>query len=782
MTIKYYLTKQVPQENYNIRLLVKAPSKKSKDKQALAIITDTEDHEEVKIKPNIMTYRLFGTSKAKIREYINQSIMKNRFEPLNNELLDDLLEDLENRINENILLDTDNGLDEYGDDLKAILESCLLTLMPKPITAPGTVEVENNDTVEDFLSYEYKQDLLDIQNNKLTVDNPKQPLVIDYNLLEKYDVELADLLIMKPTAIIDYFNKVIKKSFITEETRERFRDVSINARFVNIPNEIEFKNLKSNRIGEFITIIGTVKRLGEYKPKLVSGYYECDNCIDTVIMEQDINKTYEVKPTRCNNCNSRKFTLNREMSKYTDIQSLTIQEPLDNVISNKPREFEVIVTEDLVDTVTPGTKVKLTGIFTYKEDSDGNTDYLIIGNNIEPLEEINTVNISPSDEKKILEFANSDTVLEDLVNLFTPNLILDNEFKLGILVFMVKGIPIGTKRDWINILLIGDPATAKTQVKNTIKHLSLKCVTATGTGTTGKGLTYSTIKDNSGTWSLEAGAYPLANGGHIIIDEFDKLQSEAQHELNEALNSGLVEVNRVGFNTQLPARAGALCMGNPKGKRFDSYKGLKEQINIDEDVISRFDLTFILKDISNEDVDDDIFNSLFISDDEIDYTFLKKYLTYVSRLNPIIPKDVIVDMKDYYLDFRSRNNAEDNTIVITARQGEAIPRLAGAIAKLKCHDTVTTDDVDKAVELINYSLKNLEQIGVGKSKTQEDRELILKMMMENTVGLDTGIDKGIIKELFIEETGKNERTFYRRIKDLVNAGKIEDKGNTLYLL
>ena len=190
MTTKYYLTKQIPQANYNVRLLVKAPSKSSKDKQALAVITDTEDHEEVKIKPNILNYRLFGTSKAKIKEYVNQSIMKNRFEPLNNDLLDDLLEDLENRINENILLDTDTGLDDYGTDLKAILVSCLLTLMPKPITAPATVEVENNDTVEDFLSYEYKQDLMDIQNNKLSIDNPKQPLVIDYNLLEKFDIIL----------------------------------------------------------------------------------------------------------------------------------------------------------------------------------------------------------------------------------------------------------------------------------------------------------------------------------------------------------------------------------------------------------------------------------------------------------------------------------------------------------------------------------------------------------------------------------------------------------------
>lgn len=777
---KHYLTKPISQDNYNVRLLVKAPADKVKDKKALAVITDTEDHEEASIRPKVLSYRLFGTSKNLIRSYVNESIISNRFELLTNDLLDELMEDLEERIEDNILLDT--TLEEFDDSLKHILEEYLLILNPIPLTPIKPVEKVNKDVVEDFLTYEYKQQLLDIQENKISIDNPKQALIIDYHVLEKYDTDLADILVVNPAAILSWFNRVINNSFITADTRERFKDVTITARFINIPNEVEFTNLKSNRIGEFITVIGTVKRLADNKPKLKTGYYECNSCNNTVTIDQDINKSYEVKPTYCINCNSRKFTLNQEMSNYTDIQLLTIQEPLDNVITNRPKEFEVIVSDDLVDTVTPGTKVKLTGIFTYKIDKDDNTNYLIIGNNIEPLEEITDINITETDKKEILEFSNRETVLEDLVKLFTPNLILDDEFKLGMLTFMVKGIPIGNKREWINILLIGDPATAKTEVKNTIKHLSLKCITATGTGTTGKGLTYSTIKDNAGTWSLEAGAYPLANGGHIIIDEFDKLQSEAQHELNEALNSGLVEVNRVGFNTQLPARAGALCIGNPKGKRFDKYKGLKEQINIEEDVISRFDLTFILKDIAEANLDDDIFNSLFIASDEIDYSFLKKYLTYAATLTPVIPKDVIVHMKDYYLDYRSRNNEEDTVIVITARQGEAIPRLAGAIAKLKCKDTVTNEDVDMAVKLINYSLSNLEQIGVEKPTSQLERETILKLMQDNTNGLDNGIDKSIIKQLYKEETGKSERTFYRRVKDLVNAGKIEDKGSTLYLL
>ena len=165
---KHYLTKPISHDNYNIRLLVKAPADKVKDKKALAVITDTEDHEEVSIRPKVLSYRLFGTSKNLIRSYVNESIISNRFELLTNDLLDELMEDLEARIEDNILLDT--TLEEFDDGLKHILEEYLLILNPISLTTVKPVEKVNTDVVEDFLTYEYKQQLLDIQEKKITID------------------------------------------------------------------------------------------------------------------------------------------------------------------------------------------------------------------------------------------------------------------------------------------------------------------------------------------------------------------------------------------------------------------------------------------------------------------------------------------------------------------------------------------------------------------------------------------------------------------------------------
>ena len=787
----YYLTKPIKRPKYNLRLLFKAPEDKKKDKKALVIITNPEDTTGAKInsKPlTIPSYKTLVTMQNDINSYIYGNLINNSLEPLTAELFDELIDDLITKLEEKVLAedvlkeaDNDTGnfraiYDEYYNLINPKLD---LNIINEEDTAKAKTKIE---LAEDFLTYYYKDELRLIQQDKITMDNPKQPLIINYDDLIAFDVDLAELLIYKPEEVINIFNAIIESRFIEEDTKKRFKDVSINARFKNIPNTVEFKNLKSNRIGELVEITGNIKRIETIKPRLLYGLFECNNCVNTIPVKQDIKNNYLQRPNICNECGATKgFNLRLEDSIYTDLQLLTIQEPLENVIINAPREFEVRVTEDLVDKARAGAKVKLTGIFTYKSEKDNNTSYVIEANNIELLEEEAIINITPEDEEKILEFSKRPTVLEDLVSLFAPNLILPYELKLAILCFIVRGMAIGTRREWINLLIIGDPATAKTELKFNIRNLSLKCVTSSGTGATARGLTYSTNKDNAGNWSLEAGVLALADNGNAIIDEFDKLRPEDQQAINEAIDTGYIPVNRAGFNTILPSRAGVICFGNPKGKRFDKYTDLKDQINIEEDVISRYDLTFILKDTVDKDKDSKIFRSLFIPEEDIDNEFLKKYLNYVTTLSPEIAEDKIDLLNEYYLEYRAGNDYEDNTIFTTARQGEALGRISGAIAKLKLNEEVTEEDIGQAIKLVNYSLENLEQLGVEKTKQQKEREILVNLLKENS-GLDDGIEKSILRELFIEETNVSSKTFDRRIKELENSKDLKVKGKTVYNL
>lgn len=791
MNSKYYLTDKIEEPGYNIRLLYKAPEDKKKDKKASIILTNPEDNTGAKIVPKplvIPNYKTLVTMRKDIIDYTNRVLINNSFEELAEELLNELLESLVLKINEEELAEETLEKDESNEDFRPIFNEYLDKLKPRLIEDKPAEELElinrnKKEVIEDFLLNYYKEDLLQLQE-EISKDNPKKALIIDYEDLERFEPDLADLLITNPEEVIKLFNTVIATNFISKETKQKFNKAVINARFKNIKNTVEFKDLKSNRIGELVEIIGTIKKVVTIRPRLLTGLFECNNCLNKIEVSQDIRKNYVLRPNICLECGTKRgFTLVNEDSIFTDLQTFTIQQPLETVIIGTPRDFEVRVTEDLVDKANAGAKVKLTGIFTYVSDEKNNTNYVIEANNIELLEEETIINITPEDEKEILEFSKRPTILEDLVSLFAPNLILPYELKLAILCFIVKGIRIGNRREWINILVIGDPATAKTELKINIKDLCIKCVSTSGTGATAKGLTYSTLpdKDKLGGYSLEAGALALADKGHAIIDEFDKLKPEDQEATNEAIDSGYIPVNRAGFNTQLPARAGVIAFGNPKGKRFDRYKELKSQLNIEEDVISRYDLTFILKDIPNEERDSKIFKSLYIPEEALDNTFLKKYLAYVTGLTPGIAEDTIDYMNEYYLQYRATNNEEDTTVVTTARQGEALGRLSGAIAKLKIKEEVDTEEVDKAIDLINYSLENLDQLGVEKTPTQKDRELLLGLIQAETK-LDNGISRSYLLDLYKEETGASERTFKRRIRELKNANKIETKGQNVYLL
>jgi DNA replication licensing factor MCM2 len=76
----------------------------------------------------------------------------------------------------------------------------------------------------------------------------------------------------------------------------------------------------------------------------------------------------------------------------------------------------------------------------------------------------------------------------------------------------------------INVLLCGDPGTAKSQLLKSLEHACPRAVFTTGQGASAVGLTaYVRRSPISKEWTLEAGALVLADSGICLIDEFDKV-------------------------------------------------------------------------------------------------------------------------------------------------------------------------------------------------------------------------------------------------------------------
>ena len=85
-------------------------------------------------------------------------------------------------------------------------------------------------------------------------------------------------------------------------------------------------------------------------------------------------------------------------------------------------------------------------------------------------------------------------------------------------------------------------------------------------------------------------------------DEYDKLSPSAQKSLNEPMEQSCVSSAKAGLVQVMSARTSILAGANPKYSKFDPYKSYREQLDIPESNLSRFDLIFVhsFKDMTND--------------------------------------------------------------------------------------------------------------------------------------------------------------------------------------
>jgi replicative DNA helicase Mcm len=240
-----------------------------------------------------------------------------------------------------------------------------------------------------------------------------------------------------------------------------------------------------------------------------------------------------------------------------------------------------------------------------------------------------------------------------------------------------------------------------------------------GKGVSGAGLTAAVVKDEFlGGWSLEAGALVLANKGFVMIDELDKMTKEDRSAMHEALEGQTVSISKANIQATLRAETTVLAAANPKFGRFDPYGLIMDQIDLPPTLINRFDLIFPIKDLPNQEKDERMADHILILHQkpdeiktEIETDLLRKYIAYArQRIRPAITESALREIKNYYIKMRSSGQAEEGgvkSIPITARQLEALIRLAEASAKLRLSNKMMKKDAQRAIELINYCLSQV---------------------------------------------------------------------------
>jgi replicative DNA helicase Mcm len=640
---------------------------------------------------------------------------------------------------------------------------------------------------EEFFSDQYFQEVVE------AVKNGRDSVVVEFMDLDIFSPELTDYLRGNPVSGVDAAEEGIK-------SHEQITGEDFSVRFVNMPDEdkVLLKNLRSEHLGKFIPVEGMIKRASQVKPEVVSAIFECTQCGDRYEKEQDSSQLKS--PYKCE-CGSKKFeAIEKNM---TDTQIVTLEEdPESREGSEQPSSLSVRLVGDLVDPdfqkkIVPGNVVEVTGIMRERplKKNSKKFDIYMEANHVEPTQqEFEQLQLDQDEVDEIKSMAENDNIYQRIINSIAPSIFGHERIKEAIALQLFGGVK-KTREDGVksrgdlHILLIGEPGTGKSQMLKFTGELAPKGRYVVGKSSTGAGLTASVVKEEStGEFSLEAGAVVLANKGMAAIDEIDKMAAEDRSSLHEAMEQQQISVSKANIQATLNAETSILAAGNPKLGRFDPYEPIPEQINIGDTLLSRFDFIFPVLDEPDEEKDKELAGTILQNhidpedmDAEIPQEQLRKYIAYAKKnVRPDLTEEASEKIQEFYVDMRSKG--EEGSVPITARQLEALIRIAEASARAHLREKVNIEDAKRAIDLLTYCLKqvgmdpetgdfDIDIIESGVSNSQRNRLQTIKQLIDQLAGED---DSAEIEEVLeqAEEEGMEKDQAEEIIERLKREGEL----------
>jgi replicative DNA helicase Mcm len=642
-------------------------------------------------------------------------------------------------------------------------------------------------------------------------------LIADYIDLDVANPEIAKLITYRPDETLEAFNEAVVSILreihfdYAEERKEK-----IKVRIGNYTVQKGLRDINAEVIDKLIGVSGMVVRSSEVKPLAKKIGYRCLNC--DAINEAQLKGLSLRKPTKCINCSEKELEMDPENSIFTDFQLVRLQElPEDLPAGQLPHYVEVTVMDDLVDRCRPGDRVLLTGIVRIEHEQiapQAKTNLFRLrmeGNNIEYLgglagtkdtRTLERMAISGEDEKQIFAIAGKPDAYDKLIASFAPHIYGHEIIKEAILLLIVGSVTKklddgSTRRGDINIFLVGDPGTAKSEMLKYAAKIAPRGLYTSGRGTTAAGLTAAVIRDKSGIMMLEAGAVVLGDQGLVCIDEFDKIKPEDRSSLHEVMEQQTCSVAKGGIVATLNARTSILSAANPMYGKYDVFKNITENVNLPIPLLTRFDLIYVIRDTPEREKDSRIASHILeihrdvehAAQPAIEMDLFRKYLAYAKQIEPKLTIEVINALRDYYM--KMRNVDSEGMITVTPRQLEGLIRLATARARLLLQDNVKIEDAERAIYLVQRMLEtagvdvNTGKVDLGVLHGKPHSEISkLKLFMEVFNGI-SGQDKNDVEEKnFINElvkTGKfSEDEARTYIKKAMQNGQIYERRSGFY--
>jgi replicative DNA helicase Mcm len=632
---------------------------------------------------------------------------------------------------------------------------------------------------------------------------------LEFDTIARHNPELAGLLLEQPEDVLKAGQVAIEKMDMPSSTEGAVERIEL--RIANLPKEHTFmiRDIRSKHLNTLLQLDGIVRQKSDVRPQVTTARFECPSCGNIIPVLQLDTKFKE--PSRCGCGRKGKFKLlSKEM---VDAQSITLEEaPEELEGGEQPKRMKVLLKKDLVSPMTdkrtnPGSKISIVGVL--KEvpivlQTGGQStrfDLIIDAVHAKTLhEEFTQIALSPEDEQMIRELSQDPDLFEKLVASIAPTIYGHEYIKQALLLQLFGGVhkqqDQGVKsRGDIHVLLIGDPGSGKSVLLKRISTVAPKARFVAGKGASGVGLTAAVVRDDFlRGWALEAGALVLANRGIVCIDELDKMSKEDTSAMHEALEQQTVSIAKANIQATLRCETTVLAAANPKFGRFDPYEMISKQIDLPPALISRFDLIFPVRDIPDSTKDEKLASFILSMHKEtggkegiIEPARIRKYIAYAKqRCHPKLTDTAVAEIKEYFVKMRGSGGGDEQAIKavpITARQLEALIRLAEASARLRLSDKVTKRDAQIAIELVHYCMQqigmdpetgkfDLDRATIGISASQRSHIAVVKEIiafLEQQVGKAIPVDD-VVREATIK--GIAQDTAFDVLERLKRSGDI----------